>query len=73
MAFNKAKLQYKKQVCVDLLYDNHKIGKYFLDFIVENKIIVELKTVFSVSLSRCKTGFGIFEISKVAIGNFSKF
>jgi len=28
---------------VPLLFDNQKVGKYFLDFLVEDKIILELK------------------------------
>lgn len=39
------KLQYKKELAVDLLFHNKKIGKYFLDFLIENKIILEVKTV----------------------------
>jgi|SRR3972149_8494704 len=39
----KQKIQFEKELKVDLLYDNKAIGKYFLDFLVENKIILELK------------------------------
>lgn len=36
-------MKYKKELCVDLIYQDHSVGKYFLDFVVEDKIIVELK------------------------------
>lgn len=39
------KLKFNKELVVDLLYNDKKIGKYFLDFLVEDKIILEIKTV----------------------------
>ncbi|MDD5687883.1 MAG: GxxExxY protein [Elusimicrobia bacterium] len=44
-AFREAELFCKEQIAVNLMYKGSKIGKYILDFIVENKIVVELKTV----------------------------
>ena len=37
-------IKYKKENYIDLEYKNQKIGDYFLDFLIENKIIIELKT-----------------------------
>ncbi len=37
------KISYKREVEVDLTIDNEKIGKYFLDFLIDNKVILELK------------------------------
>ena len=31
-------LPYKKEVSVNLAYDQNNIGKYFLDFVIDNKI-----------------------------------
>ena len=45
VAFKKANLSFRKQIAVDLVYDAEKIGKYILDFVVENKVVVELKAV----------------------------
>ncbi|MEK7559307.1 MAG: GxxExxY protein [Patescibacteria group bacterium] len=39
------KLNFKKELSVDLLYNGKKIGKYFLDFLIEDKVILEVKTV----------------------------
>lgn len=36
-------IKYEKEIMVDLNLDDVKIGKYFLDFLIENKIILELK------------------------------
>ncbi|MFH1620238.1 MAG: GxxExxY protein, partial [bacterium] len=38
-------LKYAKELEAELNYEGDKIGKYRLDFLVEEKIIVELKTV----------------------------
>ncbi len=38
-------LSFKKEIMIDLEYNGKKIGKYFLDFLVENKVILEIKAV----------------------------
>jgi len=43
LEFDKQKIQYKEQVPINLNYDNQSIGKYIVDFIVGDKILVELK------------------------------
>ena len=37
------KISYKREIEVDLTIDNEKIGKYFLDFLVDSKVVLELK------------------------------
>ena len=36
-------VSFKKEQMVNLMYDRELIGKYFLDFVVDDKIVVELK------------------------------
>jgi GxxExxY protein len=43
IALKEASLSYQKEIAVDLSFEGQKIGKYFLDFVIENKIILELK------------------------------
>jgi GxxExxY protein len=43
VAFRKNKIKFEEQVLVPLKYLNEKIGRYFLDFLVENKIVLEIK------------------------------
>ena len=38
-------IKYSKEIPVDLEYEKEKIGKYFLDFLIENKIILEIKAI----------------------------
>lgn len=42
-AFKKHNLSFKEQVFIPLKFQDSEIGKYFLDFIVEDKIILEIK------------------------------
>lgn len=39
------KIDYKKELMINIIFDEDKIGKYFLDFLIDNKIILELKSV----------------------------
>ena len=36
-------LKYEKEKVIDIKYDNKFLGRYLLDFVVDNKIVVELK------------------------------
>lgn len=38
-------LKFQKEIAVDLKFNNKKIGKYLLDFLVESDIILEVKAV----------------------------
>lgn len=43
--FKKIGLNFKSQKIIDVLYDNKKVGTYIPDFIIEEKIIIELKSL----------------------------
>ena len=38
-------LNFKEQYQVEIIFNDNKIGKYFLDFLIEDKIILEIKNV----------------------------
>ena len=44
---NNQKIRYEKEKEVSLNYNNEKIGRYYLDFLVEDKIVIELKVLSS--------------------------
>lgn len=44
VALREEGVQFEKEIMVDLTFGKTKIGKYMLDFLVEGKIILELKT-----------------------------
>lgn len=43
-AFDGLGLEYKRERQVDLTFNGKKIGKQFLDFLVEGKVVLEVKT-----------------------------
>lgn len=43
LEFDKKNIPYKKEQMVNLVYDDVQIGKYYLDFVVEDKVILEIK------------------------------
>ncbi len=46
--FKKIKLSFKKEKLINIKYNNKNVGTYRPDFIIENKIILELKSLPSV-------------------------
>jgi GxxExxY protein len=38
------KINYKREIYCNLQLDNKNIGKFFLDFLIENKVILETKS-----------------------------
>ena len=41
--FKKSGLGFLEQVRMELLYDGNSLGRYYIDFVVEHKIVLELK------------------------------
>ena len=39
------KISFKREVYIPIIYKQEKVSRYFADFLVENKIILELKVV----------------------------
>ena len=39
------KIDFKEQVFVPLKYGDLAIGRYYMDFVIENKIVLEIKTL----------------------------
>lgn len=68
LEFDNLKLKYQKELMVNLIYQNHPIGKYFLDFLVENKIIVELKAVNQFTKHDIKQVLAYLKAKKLELG-----
>jgi len=43
VAFKENKIEFQEQLMVNMTYKDKEIGKYFFDFLVDKKIILELK------------------------------
>ncbi len=39
------KLKFTRELKADISFEGEKIGKFFLDFLIEDKIVLELKTI----------------------------
>jgi GxxExxY protein len=63
----KREINYKEQLKVNLIYNNQNIGRYFLDFLIYDKIILELKVGDFIYRRDIKQVFGIFKGEKVKI------
>lgn len=47
--FNKSGLSFVKQARINVLYEGEVMGEYFADFIVEDRVIVEVKAIARIS------------------------
>lgn len=73
--FKNQDVNFEKELCVDLDYGGCKIGKYFLDFLVENKIVLEIKTTDRFRMIDFKQVEGYLKSKKIKLGilcNFRK-
>lgn len=43
--FDKRGIRYQKEASLDVVYKEIKVGQYIPDFLVENKVVVELKSL----------------------------
>jgi GxxExxY protein len=66
-------LKYKKQLPVILTFGGEPIGKYFLDFLIENKIVLELKAVLMLTPKDFKQISAYLKSSNIKLGILSNF
>lgn len=65
---NKEKLNHIREKEIKLHYQNENIGKYFLDFIVDNKVVLELKVANSFHLQDIKQILSYLKASDLKLG-----
>jgi GxxExxY protein len=73
--FKNCGLNYKEQVATPIIYKENKIGNYFLDFLINNKIILELKKGDKFSQKNIKQVYGYLKATGLKLGiiaNFTK-
>jgi GxxExxY protein len=66
-------LKYKEQVLMPLNYKNEKIGKYFLDFLIEDKIILEVKKDKNFSRKNIEQVIGYLRAFNLKLGILANF
>lgn len=66
-------LPYKRELQVDLKFKGAKIGKYFLDFVVDNKIVLELKATPFLHPEDFRQVLGYLKAHKLKLGILANF
>ena len=65
---DKASLLYEEEVPIDVVYDGYNLGMGFrMDILVEDKIVLELKSVSSLEKSALQTATDIFKTCKQTV------
>jgi len=67
------KIKHSKELAVDLMYGKERIGKYFLDFLIEEKIILEIKTVPHFKISDYKQISAYLKSKNIKLGILANF
>lgn len=73
--FKKNGIKYKREFAIPLIYKKEKIGNYFLDFLVEDKIVLELKRGERFSRKNIEQVYSYLKTNNLRLGiiaNFTK-
>lgn len=66
-------IQFKKELMVDLVYNEEKIGKYFIDFLIEDLIVLEIKANTHFRLSDYKQVSAYLKSKDLKLGILANF
>lgn len=69
----RVKIQYKKQLYAPLLFKQQKIGFYYFDFLIDNKIILELKQGSQFSKKHIEQVYEYLKQHKLQLGIIAQF
>jgi GxxExxY protein len=72
-ALNKENIVYKREFYSPLKYKNEKIGNYFLDFLIEDKIILEIKKGNKVSRRDIEQVYAYLKNTNLKLGLIIRF
>ena len=72
-ALKKNNLRFQKELSVNLEYDGKKIGQYLLDFLIENKIVLEIKAVPQLRPVDFKQVIAYLKAKKLELGLLANF
>ena len=73
VAFKSAKLNYKEQLSVPLKFEDEKIGNYFLDFLIDDKVVLELKRGERVAKSNIDQIYAYLKATGLKLGILAQF
>ena len=73
--FKENGLEFKEQVKTPVLFKGEKLGNYFMDFLIENKIILEIKSGERFKIQDINQVFAYLKSANLKLGilaNFTK-
>ncbi len=73
LELEKLKISYKRQMYISLDYKGQHIGKSFLDFLVDGKIILELKQGLVSSRKNIEQVYAYLKVNKLKLGIIAQF
>ena len=62
------KLNYNKELQIPIYFNRKIIGRYFVDFVIENKIVVEFKIANEIYQRHFKQVIGYLKTNKLEVG-----
>lgn len=72
-ALRSEKINFKPQAPIPLQFDNKIIGKYFADFVVEDKIVLELKRGLRINRLHAQQLIAYLKATKLQLGILAYF
>lgn len=72
-AFKLNKINFKRELKVDLIYKQKKIGYYYLDFLIEKCLVLEIKTVDSLKPADFNQVLSYLKANNIQIGILANF
>jgi len=70
---NKNKIKYDREVQIPIVYNNKKIGTYIPDFVIDNKVVLELKAINFIGAIEKKQLWGYLKGSDYKLGLIANF
>jgi len=73
IGFKNAGIQFREQVYMPLIYGKEKIGNHYFDFLIENKIILEIKKGNRFAKSHIEQVYAYLKNGKLQLGILAYF
>ncbi len=61
-------ISYKKEAKIDVNFEEEKLGEFFIDFIIDDKIVLETKMVWVITQDDVKQVLRYLESTKLKLG-----
>jgi GxxExxY protein len=67
------KIPYQREVKVRIGFDKEELGKFFVDFIIDGKIVLEIKKVWRITQDDIKQVLRYLKATKLKLGIIANF